>query len=409
MMAKILVSLVGTGKLASDDTEGHRYETTDYEFEGKIYERRTLIADVMMEHFHFDRVYLVGTAQSMWENVAEVFGGSEEYQLKLMEKKERGTLTEEDLEELGRLLDARASKGSRAMIVEKGETEEEWWRIFDMFFSIYDAMEKEDELHFDITHLFRSHSVLAFVIGELGGIFKDVRVKGLYYGMFTKGKASPIVDMSMFFELLDWAKAVRNLKRYGNPMFLTEMVPTLGSEEATRTFKNFAESLAVSDMAALIASIKVLQGKLDIFEKLESRMADIVLGELRNFIDRFRGKLDDIGDFQYELAKFYLETSNYPMFYITLTEAIVSKVCEVEKLDPTIEDDRNEAKRIILKEYRNGPKDFVNKVFYKVNGIRINIAHKTGGDDRYKRSAPKDIVTNASKYFQELAPLFRES
>jgi CRISPR-associated Csx2 family protein len=406
-MAKILVSLVGTGKLASDDTEGHRYEPTDYEFEGKIYERRTLIADVLMEHYDFDRVYLVGTAQSMWENVAEVYGGSEEYQLKLMEKKEQGTLTEEDLEELGRLLDARASKGSRAMIVEKGETEEEWWRIFDTFFSIYDEMEKEDELYLDITHLFRSHSVLAFVVGELGGIFKDVRVKGLYYGMFTKGKASPIVDMSMFFELLDWAKAVRNLKRYGNPMFLTEMVPTLGSEEATRTFRNFAEALAVSDMAALMAAIKVLKGKLAVFERMDNRMASIVLGELKSFIERFDGKSDDLGDFQYELAKFYLETSNYPMFYITLTEAIVSKVCEVENLDPTSEEDRSEAKRVILKEYRNGPKDFVNKVFYKVNGIRVNIAHKTGGNNRYKRSAPKDIVSNASCYLADITPLFK--
>ncbi len=410
MMANVLVSLIGTGKQAAGDKEANNYVTTDYLFEGKKYADRTLIVDVLLEAKPFDKVYLIGTAESMWDNVADVFGADEDYVLDLYEKKENGSIEEKDLVLLQKLLDERTNgAGSRILLVENGESEAELWRIFDQFMKIYDGLSKEDAIHLDVTHLFRSHSIFSFVVSELAGISKGVKVEGLYYGMLKQDEPSVILDMSIFFELLDWAKAIRNLKRYGNPMFLTEMMPKLGDDETERVYRNFAYALAVSDVAAMMQNIKYLKGKLGVFRKLEHHIATMVHDELRSFIERFDGVIDNTGRFQYALAKFYADTQNYPMAYISLTEAIVSRVCHAEGLDETDEEDRKEAKRIIVKEYRESPNDkYIRDVYVKVNNIRNNIAHKTTNSSRYSRTSPKDVIGNLDTYLSKIAPLFRE-
>lgn len=409
-MAKVLVSLVGTGKPASGDRKANDYVKTDYMYKGKLYRERTLIVDVLTEAEKFDRIYLIGTDESMWDNVAGVFGAEDEYILQLYEKKEEDSIEEKDLRHLERLICAKTgAEKSKVLLVEKGENEQELWRIFDRFMTIYDDLDAGDEIHFDVTHLFRSHSIFSFVVSELAGIAKEVKLAGLYYGMLKKEEPSVIIDMSMFVELLDWAKAIRNLKRYGNPMFLTEMMPKLGDDETEKVYRNFAYALAVSDVAAMMQSVKYLKGKLSVFEKLEHHIAAMVHDELRSFIKRFDGVIDDTGRFQYALAKFYADTQNYPMAYISLTEAIVSRVCHVEGLDETDEENRKKAKRIIVKEYRESQNDkYIRDVYVKVNNIRNNIAHKTTNNSSYSRTSPKDVIGNLDTYLSKIAPLFRE-
>ncbi len=143
-MAKVLISLIGTGKQASGDDKNNKYETTDYVLENTLYENMTFTSNAIIQHFDIDRAYFVGTNKSMWDNLVEKFGGNEDYQLEILEKKDNGNLSENDLSELNKLLDEKlGSSGSKCYIVKDGENEAELWAIFEKFLDILDNVNKK--------------------------------------------------------------------------------------------------------------------------------------------------------------------------------------------------------------------------------------------------------------------------
>ena len=50
-MAKILISLLGTGRIAKGDNEKNIYETTDYLLDGKLYKNLTFTSVAIMEYY----------------------------------------------------------------------------------------------------------------------------------------------------------------------------------------------------------------------------------------------------------------------------------------------------------------------------------------------------------------------
>ena len=84
-MAKVLISLIGTGKQASGDNSNNKYETTDYILENKLYKDMTFTSNAIIQHFNIDKVYFIGTNKSMWDNLVEKFGGDEEYQFEILD------------------------------------------------------------------------------------------------------------------------------------------------------------------------------------------------------------------------------------------------------------------------------------------------------------------------------------
>ncbi len=410
-MAKILISLLGTGRLANNDENKNEYLGTDYQIgekeNKKIYKNEKFVANAIIKHYGIEKLFLVGTNKSMWDNINEVYGGDDDYSFELLSKKGKEDFSEKDLRTLNKLIDSSiGNSGSHCYIVNDGKNTEELWSIFDKLYDILEYVEDGDEVYFDLTHLFRSLSIMSFIAAEFGKTYKNFTISGVFYGMLNADGPSPVVDMSVFFEMLEWAKAIRYLKRYGNPSAMAELVPRMNSKETTNAFYNFSNALLVSDIDALMKAIKVLKGKIKLFGDMNNKMAAVIFRELDLFIKRFEGKLDNLSSFQYEFAKFYAETDNYPMSYLTLTEAIISKVCEMNHLDPSSEDDRYQAKGI-MKEYKNTNRDKYLQIYYKINSIRINIAHKTTNNGTHRRSAPKDIIANTDTYIKNLTPFFK--
>ena len=58
-MAKILISSIGTGNREN-------YNTANYEIDSKIYENEKFIASVLCKHIGIDKLFLVGTKDSIW-------------------------------------------------------------------------------------------------------------------------------------------------------------------------------------------------------------------------------------------------------------------------------------------------------------------------------------------------------
>ena len=207
-MARILISSIGTG-----DEENNSYKLANYEIGGKIYREEKFIAKALCEHLKIDKLFLVGTQGSMWRAVFEDFGGDHETSLKILKAKENNNLAE-FIPSIEEIIDKKlGTKGSKCFIIEYGVNEEELWGNFGKFYEIFrEHIEPAtDEIHLDITHSFRSLSLMGFVMSEFtsNSLSKELDIRGVYYGMLEcaskdkeipfEKKIAPIVNLAMFF------------------------------------------------------------------------------------------------------------------------------------------------------------------------------------------------------------------
>jgi len=406
-MAKILVSLLGTGKMASGDYEKNRYEVTDYILDGKIYKERTFLSSAIIEHYKIDKVYFIGTNRSMWDNIAEKFNANEEYILDILEKKDNFSLQESDLEELNKNITDILGNSSKCFIVKDGENEEELWNIFEKFLEILEHIDNDDEVYFDITHLFRSLSVMSFVIAEFGQTYKNFKLNGIFYGMLKKDEPSLIININMFFELLEWAKAFEEIEKFASFNRLIFLSQQKLPKNAFNSLNNLNLAFNIANMTAIYKAIKQLQTNFNSFKNNEDKIISLLTPRFEKFIKRFLK--NSLSEFQFELAKFFSEKNNFALAYIALAEAIVTYVCEKKNLDANKKEDRDKAKEIIKEGFDKSypyshPKNKFAKLFFnQINKIRNNIAHQLETTKN-----PKDDIYNFEKYFKKSKKYLKE-
>ena len=396
-MAKILISLLGTGKQAKNDNSNNRYETTDYLLDGKLYENLTFSSNVIIKHYNIDKLFFIGTNASMWDNVAEVFEADENYIFEILEKKENKALNENDLSNLNELIDKKLNFiGSKCIIVKDGENEDELWSIFEKFLEILHSLNENDEIYFDITHLFRSVSVMSFIIAELSQIGKNIKFGGMFYGMLKKGEPSKIIDISVFFELLEWVKAIDEIERFASFEKFLKLSDRIVDQKTQNYIKTLDEAFSIANMSAIYNSIKRLKENINSIKSNDDKIFAFILPRIEKFINELTAK--SLSDFQFKIANFFAKRGMYSIAYIALAEAVISYICEKEGYSIDSEDDRKKAKNIISSYLKSGGnRQKLNKIFFKqINRIRNNIAHQLNTTKQ-----PKDDIKNFDKYFKE--------
>ena len=404
-MAKVLITLLGTGRQAKDE-ESSKYEVTDYKIENKVYKNLTFLSNAIIQHKNIEKVFFIGTNKSMWDNIAETFKSDDDYIMSILEKKETNSLVEEDLIPLNNLIDEKLnSKNSKCFIVKDGENEEELWHIFEKFIEILDLIDEKDEVYFDITHLFRSLSVMSFVMAEFGQISKNIQIKGLYYGMFKKNEPSLIIDMSMFFELLEWSKAIEEMEKFASLNRLVNLSNTKIAKNGFNALINMEQAFDIANMTAIFKSINRLKNHLNYFSENENKIIRLIAPRIEKFITKL--SKNRLSDFQFELASFFAEKHYHSIAYIALAEAVVTKVCEKRDLNTNDKNDREQAKNILYK-YKSYPFNSIERKFWEIyfkqiNRIRNNIAHQLETTKQ-----PKDDISNFKKYFDESRKYLKE-
>ena len=160
----------------------------------------------------------------------------------------------------------------------------------------------------------------------------------------------------------------------------------------------------MSDIGAIQKSVKSLKKEIFDFNDQKAHILEIISKDLKEFIDIFR--INKISDLQLELASWYAENKNFAMAYMTLAEVLPSLICEQNGKDPADRDAREDAK-YTLSQY-GGSKNYnsehkkVAEVYFKINNIRINIAHKLADGDRRSNSDPKNSVDNIQGYIEKV-------
>ena len=396
-MAKILVSSLGIGR----KKEGS-YQKATYEIGEKRYQT-SFISDALMQHLDIDKLFLVGTKKSIWDEAYLVFGGSDEsYHEELYDKKESAEVTSEVLRAFDKIL----PKGSKSSIIDYGIDEEEIWSNFEQFLSIAKEIEDGDELYLDITHSFRSLSLMSFVMSQFASSVSDKEFKlaGVYYGMFEYSSdnegITPIVDIKILLEIQEWIKAIDAIKNYSDFNLLVRLLEENKIEQNVQnTFINLSNNISLANIASIGQFIGSASKKIRTIESSQNKIIQLLAPEIIALVEEL--EQERASDFQYNLAKWFYKNKNYVSAYIALYEAIITKSCELSGYDISNHDLREEAKKS-LGDDRYG-KYFYTKYDDSISKIRNSIVHQS--KDR-KDSVKQDIqrlpafIKNFATYFE---------
>lgn len=394
-MAKILISSLGTGR-----REDGRYKQASYEIEGKIYQT-SFIADALHKHLRVDKLFLVGTKKSIWDEAYIAFGGIDDnYHEFLYENKEEGQIDAHKLKDFDIL-----KKGLKSFIVDYGIDENELWNNFSKFLQIATYIENGDELYLDITHSFRSLSLMSFVMTQFASSISDknFKISGVFYGMheysYENNGITPLVDIKILLEIQEWIKAIDAIKKYSD---FDPLVRLLEKEEdieksVKNTFIQLNNTLELAYMSALEDFIKTANKKIKTIQSSSNKIIQLLAPEIISLVEELN--YEKKSQFQFALAKWFFRNKNYAFSYLALYEAIISKSCELKNYDVNDHKLREDAKTKIGNDKYG--KYFYTKHDNSISVIRNAIAHQN--DDRKQEDIFQDIqrLSNYLKTFEE--------
>lgn len=233
--------------------------------------------------------------------------------------------------------------------------EADWWRLFN---AMADAVPEDTTLVVDITHGFRSQPLLALAVVLYLRVVKDVDIERIVYGAYEAGDGgtSPVVDLTAFLRIIDWAVATEQFKAYGDARPLRTMFREIADE--TRSSPRMALNLRpagealhrVTRALSLNRPIETLTEAEDLVELLEKAMGDVrsvpqaqplkrlMLVLARRFapLGHADGSVFAQRGFaaQGAMLRFYVETEQYLQGFTLAQEMLVSWVCIREGYDP---------------------------------------------------------------------------
>ena len=411
-MAKILISSLGKG------IKGGNYNVAKYKMgeDEHVYESNS-IAKVLTEHLKIDKLFLLGTSGSAWDMIADNFNSSEEISLPLMEKVEHSQVLQDDLLGLDKVLDDHlGTNGSKSWIIEYGVDENELWNNFSILLEMSRSFEPGDEIYLDITHAFRSLPMMSFVMTEFASQVSDIpfKLSGIYYGMFEYSKdpqnklqgVTPIVDISIIYELHQWIRAIDAMKKYGNLDPLVKLLETSDNEDLKSVEKVFVQlnnNIKLANLASLKQFVSNASKKIKSLQNSNNKIIKLLAKDIVDFVERL--DKEEMSAFQYELAKWFCDNKQYALSYMALAESIMTKNAELIGIDRETMDyrDKDLQKQIKSIEFPYD-KHFQKNYPGSIIDIRDNIAHQL--------NERKDFVNNDIKklhtFIETFEPFFKK-
>ncbi|WP_456372836.1 TIGR02221 family CRISPR-associated protein [Methanocaldococcus sp.] len=416
-MAKILIAPLGVGD-SNEDIYKRKYKLAKYRFEGDNEEIESpFVLSVLVEKLKVDKIIVVGTSKSMWEELYKHYSQkigkfNEEYWKYIGEKVGKSNyknhkLKEEDLKELCNVLDEYLKKinpnakgGSKCLLIKYGINKEEIWENFDIFMSLTNEINDNDEIYLDITHSFRSIPLFMYVMLEFLRYFKNVKLEGIYYGMLDVYKElnyAPIVDLSPIFEILEWIKGMYEFTKYGNSYLISDLL-----EEENKLLANNLRKISIHIDANYLREVREdieeLNKILNNINEDSGRFTKYIIPKLKEFSERFNN-VSSYYEFQKLMAEWNFDNKKYSSGYLCLTDSIFWMLCEKYGLTPTHKN-RDLMKRLSYTVDLLFFKD-VNAIYNWLRDIRNTIAHAD--------AVRKGVEFNTEKDLENIEELYKKN
>lgn len=137
--------------------------------------------------------------------------------------------------------------GSRCHLVSipVGKSQDEFWAIFN---AVTQALPEGEQVVLDITHGFRSLTLLTFLSLGFLRFAKEIELKHVLYGAFeaSTDDVKPVFDLTPFVTMLDWANATNRFLETGDARKLTpllEVNEASALKNAGTELKKFTEAV----------------------------------------------------------------------------------------------------------------------------------------------------------------------
>lgn len=406
MGRKVLISFLGTGALNTENQNQRKYRTASYYFEGKKLEATSFVTKALSELLKPDVILIFGTMKSMWEALWIEENKSTDPKVEddmftlaefCDEYNHKTPLNEGFLEKMKSCLDPKW----KVKLIHYGIDDQQVSENFEIFKSALAELENNDEIILDITHSFRSlpifaNSAIEF-INTVGS--KNLKIVDIFYGMLDVssefGGKVPLVSLKYISEIQEWTKGAYTFINNGNADLISDLLKANKNNVHDKILK-FSMSLSMNYMHEIKSQIAMLK-TISNHEKYSGPSKMVIPVILTKFIKHFE-KADTLSTYQLKLAEWHNLHHNHALSYLCLVEAIITYICEQEKLPTEGEKNRKTAKNILFKK-QNYIK--IKNIYDPANNIRKNAAHVTG----QSKSKSFENVTNLNSYLKSLNQL----
>lgn len=277
MARKVLISFLGT----------NNYVNCRYDYNGWTSDPVRFVQEAIIEHTckewtEEDAVLIFCISK---ESTGEV--GSKE--LNWLDNGQPAP--KEDSEHIGlqhRLNDLKTRIDLKAQIIQKdikaGFSEDEIW---DIFYTVYAELRKDDEIYFDVTHAFRSIPLFSVVLFNYSKFMMGTQLVSIMYGAFEKlgptnkvrelpeaERIAPIINLTNIARLQEYNQITSNLKEFGRVNSLSGYITDKNEEIVTQSVRDLQNSIS----------------------KLDEYITTINISEIKkgNFITAFRNNYKNI-------------------------------------------------------------------------------------------------------------------
>lgn len=342
-MSKVLISFLGTGRLKDRNSPARYYDASKYRIDNKDYDC-SFVSVALKQHFGIDKLLLVGTARSMWEEVYRVYSNQEDdiwmdIGTECSQKNSNSELSIPHKEAIEQAM----GNGSKVVLVKYGINSEEIKENSEIILGLEASLNKGDELFVDISHSFRSLPlfIMNLLIYLRDVSLKKITISGIFYGMQEASHQfgyTPVVNLNEVLNVNSWISGAYSFMEFGNAYKIASLLDCDSKIAEPKKFSNpliaFSEAKNLNHLAELENQVRKLQ-VLRNTEGLPLIAKMVIDPVVKDFLTTVKTKDGQFkhSDFQYQLAIWHKNNHNYTAAYISLNEAILTRACELYGVD----------------------------------------------------------------------------
>ncbi len=390
-MAKILISILGKGQY-NKELKKSDYQLTKYQIENNEPIESKLVSDILIQEIGFDKVYIVGTDESLW-SVANDFIGEKNYE---------------------------------EVIIPYGKSDSEFWKIFEVLTQL-DVENRE--IYFDITHGFRSIPLFVSTLLNFFSKVKNAKVKGVYYGIFEakNNDITPVVNMLPFLEMNQFIDAFSIFKKYSDGRNISSIINEKFKDipnnkkreygkirELSKELEFYSKTIGFSAIGLYHDSLSNIERKIEEIKVLPNNLKAIefLISDIKDELNIYKD-LEKEWDRDLKTAELLFEKNRYAQSLTILRETILTYILEELELELKDKDLRESKLGELFKEDSDLIKSKKETIYFTKEFIPLlesikELRNKSNHAFIAKNVGNKDInnsVENLEKFIKKLREL----
>jgi CRISPR-associated Csx2 family protein len=401
-MQEVLLLFIGKGKVVSEPSKN--YVSTKYflsNFPNNIVDT-PFIGEALLKLFpnRFNKVHIFGTKDALWDFLFDrcTNGDDIENLDNLNEAVKTRALYNGDplLKLLEKNFSSYIGTQCHCHIVELGTTDEQIWETFKIITSS-DLDLDGCRISIDITHSLRFHPL--FLVLALN-YFQSVNTKtsfgSVFYGAFELTKEhnglTPILNLTLFTEIMEWVNAAQAFQRYGDPKFLADLLKQYNQPtNLINKMVDFSNALQLNDVKAIEKTSAELNSLLHRLKAKLPAPLQLITPSIQDLPNKLQQSKQ--WEIMLKVSRYHLNSNHIGLAVLAAWEAIIERFADIYK--PTRRQNIKTYSTISRKVRSGVLKEIVSKDFQdsinELSDFRNHIAH-AGESEPKRRITITDIA-----------------